>query len=46
MDVIGSGFQHVIDSYFWYLAFASVRQCKYVMDKAASVPTLPKNKRR
>jgi hypothetical protein len=34
MDVIGTGFQHVIDSYFWYLPFASVRQCKFVMDKA------------
>jgi hypothetical protein len=34
MDVIGIGFQHVIDSYFWYLPFASVRQCKYVLDKA------------
>ncbi len=34
MDVIGTGFQHVIDSYFWYLPFASVRQCTYVLDKA------------
>ncbi len=34
MDVIGIGFQHVINSYFWYLLFASVRQCKYVLDKA------------
>jgi hypothetical protein len=34
MDVIGIGFQHVIDSHFWYLPFASVRQCKYVLDKA------------
>ena len=34
MDVIGIGFQHLIDSYFWYLPFASVRQCKYVLDKA------------
>ncbi len=34
MDMIGIGFQHVIDSYFWYLPFASVRQCKNVMDKA------------
>ena len=34
MNIIGFGFQHVIDSYFWYLPFASVRQCKYVMDKA------------
>ncbi len=33
MDVIGIGFQHVIDSYFWYLPFASVRQCKYALDK-------------
>ena len=35
MDIIGIGFQHLVDSYFWYLPFASVRQCKYVMDKAA-----------
>jgi hypothetical protein len=34
MDIIGIGFQHVVDSYFWYLPCASVRQCKYVMDKA------------
>ena len=34
MHVIGTGFQHVIDSYFWYLPFASVRQCKYVMEMA------------
>ncbi len=23
-----------MDSYFWYFLFASVRQCKYVMDRA------------
>mmetsp|Transcript_54890 Transcript_54890/g.114865 ORF Transcript_54890/g.114865 Transcript_54890/m.114865 type:complete len:141 (-) Transcript_54890:119-541(-) len=34
MPLIGTGFQHVIDSYFWNLPFASVRQCKFVMDKA------------
>ncbi len=36
VSLIGTGFQHLIDSYFWYLPFASVRQCKYVtgMDKA------------
>ena len=34
MDIIGISLQHVVDSYFWYLPFASVRQCKYVMDKA------------
>jgi hypothetical protein len=34
MPPIGTGFQHVIDSYFWNLPFASVRQCKLVMDKA------------
>ncbi len=34
MDVIGTDFQLVIDSNFWYLPCASVRQCKYVMDKA------------
>ncbi len=34
MDIIGIGFQHVMDSYFWYLPFASVRQYKNVMDKA------------
>ena len=35
MDIIGIGFQHLVDSYFWYLPFASVRQFKYVMDRAA-----------
>ena len=34
MLVIGIGFQHLIDSYFWYLPFASVRQCKYVMEQS------------
>ena len=34
MNVIGTGFQHLIDSYFWYLPFASVRQCKYMMEMA------------
>ena len=34
MLVIGTGFQHLIDSYFWYLPFASVRQCKYVMEQS------------
>ncbi len=34
MDLIGTGFHHLMGSYFWYLPFASVRQCKYVMDKA------------
>ncbi len=34
MLLIGTGFQHVIDSYFWKLPFPSVRQCKFVMDKA------------
>ena len=34
MDLIGTGFHHLMDSYFWYLPFASVRQCKYVMEKA------------
>ena len=34
MDLIGTGFHHLMASYFWYLPFASVRQCKYVMDKA------------
>ena len=33
VPLIGAGFQNVIDSYFWYLPFASVRQCRYVMDK-------------
>ncbi len=32
--LIGTGFQHLIDSYFWNLPFASVRQCKFVMDRA------------
>ena len=36
--VIGTGFQHVIDSYFWYMPFCSVRQCKHVMDIVAKVP--------
>lgn len=34
LPLIGTGFQHVIDSYFWNLPFASVRQCKFIMDKA------------
>ncbi len=34
VSLIGTGFQHLIDSYFWYLPFANVRQCKYIMDKA------------
>ena len=32
--VISTGFQHVIDSYFWYMPFANVRQCKIVLEKA------------
>jgi hypothetical protein len=32
--LIGQGFQNIMYSYFWYLPFASVRQCKYVMDRA------------
>jgi hypothetical protein len=34
MHLIGTGFQHPIDSDFWYLPFASVRQSKYVMEMA------------
>jgi hypothetical protein len=34
LPLIGTGFQHLIDSYFWNLPFASVRQCKFVMDRA------------
>ena len=34
LPLIGTGFQHLINSYFWNLPFASVRQCKYVLDKA------------
>ena len=34
LPLIGTGFQHLIDNYFWNLPFASVRQCKYVLDKA------------
>ena len=34
MTLIGTGFQHVIDIYFLNLPFASVRQCKYVMERA------------
>ncbi len=33
VPLIGTGFQNVIEIYFWYLPFASVRQCRYVMDK-------------
>ena len=32
--LIGTGFQHLIDSYFWNVPFASVRQCKFVMGRA------------
>ena len=32
--LIGTGFQHLIDSYFWNLPFVSVRQCKFVMGRA------------
>ncbi len=32
--VLGRGFHNIMASYFWYLPFASVRQCQYVMDKA------------
>ncbi len=34
MLVIGTCFQHVIDSYFWYLPVASVLQCKYVIEQS------------
>ncbi len=34
MPLIGTGFQYIIDSYFWNLPFASVRQCLFVMDMA------------
>jgi hypothetical protein len=34
LPLIGTGFQHLIDSYFWNLPFASVRQCEFVMDRA------------
>ena len=34
LPLTGTGFQHLIDSYFWNLPFASVRQCKFVMDRA------------
>jgi hypothetical protein len=36
VPLIGQGFQDIMDSYFWYLPFVSVRQCKlkYVMDNA------------
>jgi hypothetical protein len=34
VPLIGQGFQNIMDSYFCYLPFASVRQCKYVMDWA------------
>jgi hypothetical protein len=34
MHVDAAGFQHLVDSYFWYLPFECVRQCKYVMGHA------------
>ena len=34
VPLIGQGFQNIMDSYFWYLPFASVRQCKYVMEQS------------
>ncbi len=34
MPLIGTGFQHLINSYLWNLPFASVRQCKFVMERA------------
>ncbi len=34
MPLIDQGFQNIMDSYIWYLPFASARQCKYVMDRA------------
>ncbi len=34
VPLIGQGFQNIMDSYFWYLPLASVRQSKYVMDRA------------
>jgi hypothetical protein len=34
MVLIGKGLQQVIDSYFWYLTFASIRRCKCVIDRA------------
>ncbi len=34
LPLIGIGFQQLIDSYIWDLPFASVRQCKFVMDRA------------
>ncbi len=36
--VIGPGFQHVTDSYFWYMGFCSPRQCKHVMNVVAKIP--------
>jgi hypothetical protein len=38
VDLLGTGFQQVIDTYFWYLPFASVRQWKCVMDRAGIAP--------
>ncbi len=34
MLVVGTVFQHLLDSYFWYLPFTSGRQCKYVIEHA------------
>ncbi len=34
VPLIGTSFQHLINNYFWNLPFASVRQCKFVLDRA------------
>ncbi len=40
LPLTGTGCQHLIDSYFWNLPFASVRQCKFIMDRGhrADIP--------
>ena len=34
VHLIGTSFQHVINSYFWNPPFVSARQSNFVMDKA------------
>ncbi len=41
MLVIGTGFQHIIYSFFWYPPIASVRQCKYVVSMQYFSPFSP-----
>ncbi len=38
MLAIGTGFQHAIDSCFWYLPFSNQRECKHVLEVMAEIP--------